>query len=195
MDYRPLVLVFSVILASGCMGSSSESGKNVDFQELEDRSIEIKENIMEVSSNGGATTARLNFTDLSAEVNESGNYLDLTVPSETGVYPGKFTLVDGESRSGIGDTIGFGYESEDQPGVVLAKSRGGKTVYRIEFRKIRVYQRPYEMYKIQLEGPESTVERPQTLDMTMISTLREDVETTFENRSAQVRTVDLKFSR
>jgi hypothetical protein len=115
-----------------------------ELRSLESSVIGLEESIVSVSQSGqgSADEVTLELDNGRVEVNETGNYVDITTFSESSPYAvGTWRLLRGQSLQGLSFGAGeYGIQGENTPGIVAVKSESASTsaiTYRVEFRNLR----------------------------------------------------------
>ncbi len=94
------------------------------------------------SGQGAASETNIRVSQGSINVNETGNYIDVTTFAEGSAYPLEaWRIIDGNNLQGLSIGAGdYGLQGEDSPGVVAAKTDEGgsedRITFRIEFRNL-----------------------------------------------------------
>ncbi|MFO7794386.1 MAG: hypothetical protein R6V35_05440 [Candidatus Nanohaloarchaea archaeon] len=118
------------------------------------------------SGEGSASEVTIRVSQGSVNVNESGNYIDVTTYTEGSSYPLEaWRIIDGSNLQGLSIGSGdYGLQGEDSPGVVAARAQEGgsedRVTFRIEFRNLLDSQdQEVELTNLQVAGsPESNGE-------------------------------------
>lgn len=130
--------------------------------------ISLKNNIESTSGSGegSASEVDIRLSQGSVEINETGNYIDITTFAEGSSYPLEaWRLIEGNNLQGL--TIGAGdyaLQGEDSAGIVaVTADEGGnedRITFRVEFRNlVNSEQQQVELTNLQLAGsPEASGE-------------------------------------
>ncbi|WEL19833.1 hypothetical protein [Candidatus Nanohalococcus occultus] len=114
-----------------------------DIDGLERQVTEIHSLVDDVSRSGSnhRSNMEISLTQGSLEVNDEGNYIQVTAPAENSPYAPGWTLIEGNARQNVSIWGGDFASEESSPGVIAVKtteSRASDTIeYRIEFRNRR----------------------------------------------------------
>ena len=94
------------------------------------------------SGEGAASEVNIRVSQGSVEVNETGNYIDVTTFAEGSSYPLEaWRIIDGNNLQGLSIGAGdYGLQGEDSAGVVAARADEGgnedRITFRVEFRNL-----------------------------------------------------------
>lgn len=122
-----------------------KSSAEAEFQVIEQRILDLKQEIERVSQGGEGSQAQFElgiddsqFDVGRIEVNEDDNYIDIIIQTDHARYPPeRWTMIEGSNRQNLSISSGdYGIEGEDEPGVLMVRPESSIVVYRLEFRNM-----------------------------------------------------------
>lgn len=142
---------------------------SVDRVSFEQSVIDLERSIVSVSQSGQGMSGRvdLNLGDGEVYLNETGNYIELQIQSETNPYTFNWELLRGQSLQSLSFGAGeYGVRGENRPGAVAVRSDGDQAVYRVEFRDMR--EEPSgDLNRIELMKEEELVSQDGWVNLTL----------------------------
>lgn len=114
-----------------------------DVNSLESSITDTRDTIRSVANSGQGSSEEisLELNNGNIEINESGNYIDVTAVAGGASYPvNSWKILGGGSRQGLSIGAGqYGIQGQNTPGVAAAKRTSTNSIvqYRIEFRNMR----------------------------------------------------------